>query len=202
MKIAVVDYGIGNLRSAQKALLHVGADATLVSNPQEVTSFDAVILPGVGSFGQCATALHERGWKEPLHQAIASGTPFLGICVGFQLLYEGSQESPGAIGLGVFSGEVERLPDGVRHPQIQWNQLAVLRPTQLLDENDTGSWMYFVHSFAPPISGETVAVCEYGGPVVAAVAEANVYGAQFHPEKSGLSGLQFLRRFAQLAEDQ
>ena len=200
-KIAVLDYGIGNLRSAEKALQHVGANAKLVSDPGEVEAADAVVLPGVGAFGACARALHESGLDAPARAALASGLPFFGVCIGFQLLYEGSVESPESAGLGVFAGRVERLPDGVKHPQMQWNQLQVHgdgEPAPLRGLGDQ-PWVYFVHSFAPPVGEETVATCDYGGPVSALVARGTLWGAQFHPEKSGRSGLGLLSNFVALA---
>jgi glutamine amidotransferase len=199
--IAVIDYGIGNLRSAHKALLKVGAEARLITDPGAISDASGLVLPGVGSFGRCAAALEEQGWTEALVQQIARGVPFLGICVGFQLLYERSEESPEAKGLGVFSGEVSRLPEGVRHPQIQWNQLSIRRPSALLPASEAGDWMFFVHSFAPPVGEETVATCDYGGEVAASVAAEQVFGAQFHPEKSGAAGLKFLERFLRFVEE-
>ncbi len=195
--MAVLDYGIGNLRSAEKALQHVGAAARLVTDAGEVEAADAVVLPGVGAFGACAQALRESGLEEPARQAIASGVPFFGVCVGFQLLYESSVESPGAVGLGVFEGTVAALPAGVKHPQMQWN---ILEPTgnevpALLEGLGLRPWVYFVHSFAPPIGAETVAVCDYGGPVAAMANRGALWGAQFHPEKSGTAGLALLANF-------
>lgn len=203
-RIAVLDYGIGNLRSAEKALQHVGAAARLVSDPSEVEAADAVVLPGVGAFGACARALGESGLEPAARAALEAGVPFLAVCVGFQLLYEGSVESPGASGLGVFNGSVERLPAGEKHPQMQWNQLIptpdvdglVLVPLRGLGERP---WVYFVHSFVPPVGPETRAVCDYGGPVAALVMKGNLWGAQFHPEKSGKSGLGLLANFVALA---
>ena len=121
--IAVLDYGIGNLRSAEKALQHLGADARLVDDPDEAASATGMVLPGVGAFGPCANALHATGLDQVAREAIARGLPFLGICIGFQLLYEGSDEDPGHAGLGVLPGRVRALPAGVKHPQMQWNQL-------------------------------------------------------------------------------
>ena len=131
-RIAVLDYGIGNLRSAEKALEHVGADAVLTSDPAEVERAAAVVLPGVGSFGRCREALADTGLDQVALEAVASGRPFLGICVGMQLLYESSEESPGITGLGVLCGKVKRLPHGVKHPQMQWNRLDVARPQHRL----------------------------------------------------------------------
>jgi len=199
-KIAVLDYGIGNLRSAEKALQYVGADARLVSEAAEVESADAVVLPGVGAFGACARALRESGLEKAALGALGAGVPFFGVCIGFQLLYRGSVESPEAEGLGVFPGTVERLPDGVKHPQMQWNRLEprVDEPAPLRGLGEA-PWVYFVHSYAPPVGEETVATCDYGGPVAALVARGTLWGAQFHPEKSGRSGLALLSNFVALA---
>jgi glutamine amidotransferase len=202
-KIAVLDYGIGNLRSAEKALQHVGASARLVTDPGEVEAAAAVVLPGVGAFGACARALRESGLETPARQAIDVGVPFFGVCIGFQLLYEGSVESPGAEGLGVFGGKVGALPRGVKHPQMQWNRLepAEQQGEEPVPLHGLGPrpWMYFVHSFVPPVGDETVAVCDYGGPVAALVARGTLWGAQFHPEKSGATGLKLLSNFVELA---
>ena len=202
-RIAVVDYGIGNLRSAEKALQHVGAAARLVTDPVDVAAADAVVLPGVGAFGACARALRESGLEGPARAALEAGVPFFGVCVGFQLLYEGSVESPGAAGLGVFAGDVAALPSGVKHPQMQWNQLEVTTAEDgeppALHGLGPRPWVYFVHSFAPPVGEETVAVCDYGGPVAALVSRGTLWGAQFHPEKSGSTGLQLLSNFVDLA---
>jgi glutamine amidotransferase len=201
-KIAVLDYGIGNLRSAEKALQHVGASARLVTDPGEVEAAAAVVLPGVGAFGACARALRESGLETPARQAIDAGVPFFGVCIGFQLLYEGSVESPGAEGLGVFGGKVAALPRGVKHPQMQWNRLerAENQGEEPVPLRGLGPrpWVYFVHSFAPPVGDETVAVCDYGGPVAALVTRGTLWGAQFHPEKSGVTGLKLLSNFVDL----
>jgi glutamine amidotransferase len=202
-RIAVLDYGIGNLRSAEKALQHVGAAARLVTDPVDVAAADAVVLPGVGAFGACARALRESGLEGPARAALEAGVPFFGVCVGFQLLYEGSVESPGAAGLGVFAGDVAALPSGVKHPQMQWNQLEVTTTEggspPALHGLGPRPWVYFVHSFAPPVGEETVAVCDYGGPVAALVTRGTLWGAQFHPEKSGSTGLRLLSNFVDLA---
>ncbi|MGO8859875.1 MAG: imidazole glycerol phosphate synthase subunit HisH [Acidimicrobiales bacterium] len=202
-KIAVLDYGIGNLRSAEKALQHVGAAARLVSDPAEVEAADAVVLPGVGAFGACARALRESGLEAAARSAIEAGVPFFGVCIGFQLLYEGSDESPEAPGLGVLAGRVTALALTVKHPQMQWNQLIRTDPDRTDPDPLRGlgeaPWVYFVHSYAPPVGPETVAVCDYGGPVAALVARGDLWGAQFHPEKSGRSGLALLSNFVALA---
>jgi glutamine amidotransferase len=197
--IAVLDYGIGNLRSAEKALQRVGADARLVTEASQADGASGVVLPGVGAFGRCMEALRASGLDAVTKDAVRSGRPFLGICVGMQMLYEGSEENPGVAGLGLLPGVVRRLPAGVKHPQMQWNMLSVVRSHPLLDGLRAPAWMYFVHSYAPERSGtgaEVVASCEYGTSVVAAVARDNVFATQFHPEKSGDDGLKLLANFA------
>ncbi|MGH9187635.1 MAG: imidazole glycerol phosphate synthase subunit HisH [Acidimicrobiales bacterium] len=193
--IAVLDYGIGNLRSAQKALEHLGADARLTADPVVVNDAAGVVLPGVGAFGRCMEALRATGLDDMACAAVASRRPFLGICVGMQLLYEASEESDGIAGLGVMHGTVRRLPAGVKRPQMQWNTLDVVRPSWLFDGLPEPAWMYFVHSFAPEAGDSVAATCDYGGPVVAAVEQDNVAATQFHPEKSGANGLRLLANF-------
>jgi glutamine amidotransferase len=192
--IAVLDYGIGNLRSAEKALQRVGADARLVDDPDEAAGAAGIVLPGVGAFGRCAEALRSSGLGEVAADAIGRGLPFLGICVGFQLLYEGSEEDPSARGLGVLPGTVRRLPPGVKHPQMQWNTLDIVRSDLLAGVPDP-TWVYFVHSYAPERTDDTTAMCDYGGPVVATAERGTVWGTQFHPEKSGSVGLGILANF-------
>ena len=199
--IAVLDYGIGNLASAQKALAHLGADARLVADPEVAAGARAVVLPGVGSFGPCAAALRASGLHQVALRAVERGLPFLGICVGFQLLYEGSDESPGVPGLGVLTGTVRRLPDEVKRPQMQWNvlQRVAQRPSRLLAGLPEEPWVYFVHSYAPEPTDVVTATCDYGGPVVAAAEQGPVWGTQFHPEKSGTNGLAILANFVAAA---
>jgi glutamine amidotransferase len=199
--IAVLDYGIGNLRSAEKALQKVGADARLVTGPAAVEAADGVVLPGVGAFGRCMQALRASGLDAAARAAIDTGVPFLGICIGMQMLYEGSDENPEVQGLGVLPGMVRELPEGVKRPQMQWN---VLQPVDgaspLLAGLGKDTWVYFVHSYAPDASDDVVATCDYGGSVVAAVVRRNVWATQFHPEKSGASGLRILRNFVDRCE--
>ncbi|MGI8984242.1 MAG: imidazole glycerol phosphate synthase subunit HisH [Acidimicrobiales bacterium] len=194
MRIAVLDYGIGNLRSAQKALEHVGAEAVLTADPVVIAGAAGVVLPGVGHVGRCLEALRATGLEEPAKAAIDAGTPFLGICVGMQMLYDGSEEAPDSKGMGVLAGMVRRLPEGVKRPQMQWNRLDH-RPTPMLAGLDDPIWMYFVHSYAPEISTDVVATCDYGGALTAAVVRDNLWATQFHPEKSGTAGLQLLANF-------
>jgi glutamine amidotransferase len=200
--IAVLDYGIGNLRSAEKALQHLGSDASLVADPDVAERACAVVLPGVGNFGQCMAALRSSGLDRAAVTAVASGKPFLGICVGMQMLYEGSDESPDVPGLGILPGRVRRLPPGVKRPQMQWNRLLLSQPNHpMVAGLGTEPWVYFVHSYAPPESGgdTVVAVCDYGGSVTAAVASGSVWATQFHPEKSGTVGLALLANFVAAA---
>jgi imidazole glycerol-phosphate synthase subunit HisH len=193
--VAVLDYGIGNLRSAQKALDHLGADAHLTADAGLIADAAGVVLPGVGAFGACMAALQKTGLDELSHMAIASGRPFLGICVGMQLLYAASEEDPGVAGLGVLPETVLRLPDGVKRPQMQWNILRARGEPAMLAGVDDPTWVYFVHSFAPEAGRGVVATCDYGGDVVAGVERGNVWAMQFHPEKSGRAGQQILANF-------
>lgn len=200
--IAVLDYGIGNLRSAEKALEFLGADVRLVTTADQAEGATGVVLPGVGAYGACWDALLESGLDEVVQRAIAEGVPFLGICVGYQLMFEGSDESPDAGGLGIFEGRVRRLEGGLKLPQIQWNQVRREREGRLLAQGGDDPWFYFVHSFAPVPTGasaEAVAgMAEYGAWFAAAVETERVWGVQFHPEKSGSEGLSLLGRFVQL----
>lgn len=200
-RIAVLDYGIGNLRSAQKALEHVGADARLTSDPAVASAADAVVLPGVGAFGACMNALREVELESVVHEAVASGVPFLGICVGMQMLFDASDENPDAVGLGVIPGVVQWLPDTVQRPQMQWNQLTVVRKDPMLDGLADAPWMYFVHSLhgVPTDSSDTVATVHYGKPLNVAFRRNNVFATQFHPEKSAGGGLQLLSNFVAIA---
>ena len=199
--LAVLDYGIGNLRSAQKGLERVGADARLTADSGLIRDAAGVVLPGVGNFGRCMEALRETGLDKLAVEAAEAGTPFLGICVGMQLLYEGSEESPGVDGLGIVPGTVRHLPPGVKHPQMQWNTLELARDDcPLFASMARPVWMYFVHSFAPEPTAGVVATCDYGAPVVAAIEQTRLWATQFHPEKSGPAGLQLLRNFVDLVE--
>jgi imidazole glycerol-phosphate synthase subunit HisH len=201
--IAVLDYGIGNLRSAEKALQHLGADAALVDDPDRAAAADGVVLPGVGAFGRSAQALRSTGLDKAALHAIDRGIPFLGICVGFQLLYEGSDEDPTETGLGVLAGTVRRLPEGVKCPQMQWNILERLEGSGsgLLDGLPSPAWTYFVHSYAPEQTAATSSVCRYGGTITASAERGPVWGTQFHPEKSGAVGLGILGNFVRAVAD-
>ncbi len=192
----MVDYGIGNLRSAEKALQHVGADAWLTADAAEIAGADAVVLPGVGAFGACMAALDRSGLEPAVRDAVESGRPFLGICVGLQMLCRGSEENPDVKGLGVFDADVIRIRGDVKLPQMQWNVLEVAATDHpLFVELGDEPWMYFVHSFAPGASPDAIASCDYGGPVNVALGKGSVAAVQFHPEKSGRAGLRLLENF-------
>jgi len=198
--VAVLDYGIGNLRSAQKALERVGADARLTADRGLIADAAAVVLPGVGAFGACMDALRDCRLDMVATEAALDHRPFLGVCVGMQLLYEGSEESQGAAGLGVLPGVLRLLPPSVKRPQMQWNLVDVRRPSALFASIIDPVWVYFVHSYAADPDGESVvATCDYGGPVAAAVERPGLWATQFHPEKSGSVGLEILRGFVDSA---
>jgi imidazole glycerol-phosphate synthase subunit HisH len=200
--VAVLDYGIGNLRSAQKALERVGADARLTADHGLIRDAAAVVLPGVGAFGRCMEALRDAALEDIAHEAVASGRPFLGICVGMQMLFDGSDESPGERGLGIVPGQVRWIPPGVKRPQMQWNVLDVCGLADpLLSGLGERPWMYFVHSLhgVPDDPAAVVATCDYGGALTAAVRVGNVFAVQFHPEKSAVAGLGLLRSFTDVA---
>jgi glutamine amidotransferase len=205
--IAVLDYGIGNLRSAEKALQKVGGDARLTRDPAFVASADAVVLPGVGAFGACMDALRGAGLEDVVYGAVDSGRPFLGICVGMQMLFTSSQEDLDARGLDIISGTVKWIPPGVKRPQMQWNKLSFTQPDdamfegELLRDAPNGSWVYFVHSLhgVPMDPSLVAATCDYGVTLNAAFRQDNVFATQFHPEKSGASGLALLDNFVKAA---
>jgi glutamine amidotransferase len=201
MMIAVVDYGIGNLRSAEKALQHLGADARLTSDAAQIADADAVVLPGVGNFGACMNALRASDLESVTRAAATDGRPFLGICVGMQMLFDGSDESPDVRGLGVVAGRITRLPGPVRLPQMGWNTLDARSDTGLLAGLPTPAWFYFVHSYAPEPSDQTVvaAWCDYGRRFAAAIESGPLWATQFHPEKSGAVGLALLANFVDVA---
>ncbi len=197
-RIAVIDYGIGNLRSAQKALERAGAEAALTTDVAEIAKADAVVLPGVGAMGRCMEALAKSGLRGATLSAAASGRPFLGICVGMQMLHEGSDEFGGVEGLGIMPGVVRLIPGDVKRPQMQWNVVNRMpdRPSWLLGPpTESSLWVYFVHSFAPEAHPFVVGTCDYGSAVTAAVERDNVAGTQFHPEKSSDVGISLLGNF-------
>jgi glutamine amidotransferase len=198
--VAVLDYGIGNLRSAQKALQHCGAEAHLTADPGLIRDADAVVLPGVGAFGACMRALRAARLEDHVHEAIASGRPFLGICVGMQMLFSSSEEDPDDPGLGIIPGCIRWISDTVPRPQMQWNQLQLLVDDPMFAGLDEHPWVYFVHSLhgVPDEPMAVAATCSYGGLVNAAFRQANVFATQFHPEKSGAAGLALLANFVRV----
>ena len=200
--VAVLDYGIGNLRSAQKALEREGADARLTADHGLIADAAGVVLPGVGAFGRCMEALTDAGLADVARSAATAaaagdGRPFLGVCVGLQMLFDGSDESPDAAGLGVVGGRVELLPDGVKRPQMQWNVVSWAPGSPLAVGQPDPTWMYFVHSFWARTTDPTdvTATCDYGTSVTAAIARGRLWATQFHPEKSGTNGLRLLQTF-------
>ena len=195
--IAVVDYRAGNLASVKKALDHLRADAVVTRDPDVVARADKVILPGVGHFSATAI-LEQAGLRTAILQRIEQGVPFLGICVGMQWMFESSAEAHGIQGLGLFSGTCGRFPESVKSPHVGWNSLTCHDGSRLLRGIPSGSFMYFTHSYSAPVVNATVARCEYGGEFSAVVEHDNLFGAQFHPEKSGDLGLKLLGNFCGL----
>jgi imidazole glycerol-phosphate synthase subunit HisH len=197
--IAVVDYGIGNLHSASKALERAGAQVVVTSKSVEIMAADGVLLPGVGAMGRCMESLDEYGLRSTVLDVAHSSAPLLGICVGMQMLHDGSEENGGVAGLGLISGTVRRLSGDVKLPQMQWNIVSSHsgRDSVLLNGLDTSDerWMYFVHSYAPELHSAVVATCDFGGPVGAIVEHGSVMGTQFHPEKSSQAGIALLGNF-------
>ena len=202
--VAVLDYGIGNLHSAQKAIETMGADARLTTDAGLVADADGVVLPGVGAFGACMNTLRSTGLEQPTLDAVASGRPFLGICVGMQMLFDASEEDDTATGLGVLPGTIRWIPPGVKRPQMQWNRLELRVPgdPMLVDLGDD-PWVYFVHSLhgVPDDPAVVAATCEYGTTLNAAFRLGNVFATQFHPEKSGPTGLRLLSNFVRVCAD-
>ena len=204
--IALLDYGSGNLRSVEKALRQVGAEVNVVTRPDGMKDARGVVLPGVGAFDDCITAMQRQELLAGVKDFIPTGRPFLGICVGYQALFDKSEEfNSCAAGLGLFAGKVVRFPSqpGLKVPQIGWNQIEVTRPEcPLLRGIASGSYVYFVHSFFPqPADPSIVATrTDYGGPFASSVWRENVFATQFHPEKSQAVGLKLLKNFVELAE--
>ncbi len=194
--ITIVDYGAGNISSVKKAFEHVGAQVQVTSEPAIVAAAAKIAVPGVGHFNRCE-ALNNT-LREPIMGAIRRGVPFLGICVGMQWLFEGSTESPETPGAALFSGQCSRFPATVKSPHVGWNQIDVKRDSQLLRNVPDHAFVYFTHSYRAPVVAETIACAEYGGAFSAAVEKSNIFGVQFHPEKSGTAGLQVLENFCAL----
>ena len=202
--IAVLDYGIGNLRSAQKALQRCGADARLTVDHGLIAEADAVVLPGVGAFGACMAALRDADLEDAVEDAVDSGRPFLGICVGMQMLFDASAEDDSAVGLGIIPGSIRWLGSELPRPQMQWNLLTLAQPQDPMFAGlSTQAWVYFVHSLQaiPDDPAVVAATCTYGGVVNAAFRQGNVFATQFHPEKSGTWGVAMLANFVRLVSE-
>ena len=197
--IVIVDYGMGNLHSVNKAVALVGGSPVITGDKAVIAATEKMILPGVGAFGDCMANLEKAGVIPAIKAHIAAGKPFLGICLGMQVLFEESEEAPGVKGLGVFPGKVVRIPTTLKIPHMGWNRLQLKMYSPLLAGAE-GQYVYFVHSYCCSPKDEDVitAVCGYDAEVVAAVGQGNVYGFQFHPEKSSTVGLEMLKRFVEL----
>ena len=202
--IGIVDYDIGNLRSVQKAFQHEGGEAVFVKTPEEIRRVDALVLPGVGAFGDCVRSLDASGMRDEVVAWAKSGRPFFGICVGYQMLFDSSEEAPGQPGLGIFAGEVRKFSDEhhLKIPQIGWNAVTVYRPdSPLLAGVSTGDFVYFVHSYyVMPRDPSLIALeTTYGDTFTAAIVRGNLIATQFHPEKSQRAGLRLVRNFIELS---
>jgi len=202
--ISIVDYGMGNLRSVSKAFETQGFKVSVTSSPDDINKASGLVLPGVGAFGECMANLGRLGLIEPIKDYINSGRPFLGICLGFQILFEDSEESPGVKGLGLFKGRVVRFPDfgkkRIKVPQMGWNTINFDSGSNVLNSIPEGTWFYFVHSYYvdPEENGLSIITSNYGIEFTAAVEKDNIFACQFHPEKSGRFGLDLVKNFAEL----
>lgn len=202
--IAILDYGAGNIESVRKALRHIGCACTVTRDRDVILKADSAILPGVGSFGDTVDSLNQYGLKDAAVDFIRSGKPFLGICLGLQLLFPRSEESPGAQGLGIFKGSINRIPaaEGLKIPHMGWNSLSITKRGKLFQHIEGSPYVYFVHSYYLNAADKRIvaAQTEYGVTIDAAVEQDNIFATQFHPEKSGAVGLQILKNFADIAE--
>ncbi|MBS1842681.1 MAG: imidazole glycerol phosphate synthase subunit HisH [Acidobacteria bacterium] len=200
MRVAIVDYGAGNVPSVERALKKLGAQPERVSTAEGLATAGAIILPGVGHYAALIRALEERELREPLVDAILRGKPFLGICLGLQALYQSSEEAPELAGLGILRGKICALPESVKLPHMGWNRLKIRRTSRLLDGLSEGDYFYFAHTFAADAANsETLAVCEYGAEFGAVLEMDRICAVQFHPEKSGAAGAKLLGNFLRIA---
>lgn len=200
--IAIIDYGMGNLRSVEKAFVKLGAQVTVTRDTQTISCAAKVVLPGVGAFGDCMHNLRQYQLVEVIKDVIDRQTPFLGICLGLQLLFEGSEEDQGVEGLGILAGTVKRIEaSGLKVPHMGWNSLSFFTASPLFQDLPPNPHVYFVHSYhaVPDDPGIITAATEYGGAVTAAVGQGNVQAVQFHPEKSGTVGMRILQNFKELS---
>ena len=200
--IAIIDYDAGNIRSVEKALKFLGQDVKITRDPEEILSAEKVILPGVGAFGDAMRKLKEYGLDQVIRKTAGKGTPFLGICLGLQLLFERSDEAPGVEGLGILKGEILRLPEKEGHkiPHMGWNSLELIHNGRLFQDLPEDPYVYFVHSYYLKAADETIvkARTEYTTVIDASVEQGNVFACQFHPEKSSETGLKILKNFVEL----
>jgi glutamine amidotransferase len=193
-EIAVLDYGSGNLHSVSRALAHVGAEPVVTGDPQRVSAADAIVIPGVGHFGHCVRAIRDRGLDRAIAGCVGTGKPVFGVCVGMQVLFERSEEDPEA-GLGILPSMSRRLPDDVKVPHIGWNDVTWQRSHPYVEGIPDGTRFYFVHSYAPDATEDTVGVAQHGRRFAAVASRDNVFATQFHPEKSSEAGLAIYANF-------
>lgn len=200
--VAIIDYGAGNLRSVQKAFEYIGHSAEVTSDPSAILAADHVILPGVGAFGDCMTSLKQHQLDGCIYEIVEKGTPFLGICLGLQMLFESSEENPDIHGLGILKGKNVRIPHhgDLKIPHMGWNSLELTKESPLLKDLPENPFVYFVHSYyMQPDEPEIIAATTtYGAELPIALSKDHIYATQFHPEKSGETGLQILKNFASL----
>ncbi|MBM3737165.1 MAG: imidazole glycerol phosphate synthase subunit HisH [Acidobacteria bacterium] len=194
--ITILDYGAGNLQSVQNTLAKAGAPYKVEDDAAALRRASKIILPGVGHFGQMMRSLDAMRVRQPLIDRIRAGAPFLGICLGLQALFSSSEEAPDVEGLGIFPGMVRRFTTADRVPHMGWNEVKTVKESPLLDGLGTRPYLYFAHSFYAPVTDDTVATCGYGDSFTAVLQQDNVFGVQFHPEKSGPLGLRIMRNFA------
>ena len=203
--IAVIDYDAGNLKSVEKALAYLGETPVITRDREELLAADKVILPGVGAFGDAMERLHQYGLVDVIKEIVKKGTPFLGICLGLQLMFESSEESPGVEGLGLLPGKILKIPEapGMKVPHMGWNELTILKKTPLTERLKNGDQVYFVHSYKAIVQNREnlLATTDYGGEITAIVGSGNTYGCQFHPEKSESVGLGILKRYGEIVND-
>lgn len=195
--IVIVDYGAGNLNSVKKAFDYLDAEAVVTDHPGTVAAADRIVLPGVGHFSSLR-ALNRTGLREAVLEAATAGKPFLGICLGMQWLFEGSEECHEVAGAGIFPGRCRQFPSSVKSPHVGWNSLALQESSRLLRGIAQDSFVYYTHSFHVPVDAETTAISEYGLQFAGAVERGNIFGVQFHPEKSGDVGLSILKNFCEV----
>ena len=200
--IAIIDYGAGNLKSVKKAFDFIGAESVITDNPEVINACDRILLPGVGSFGDAMDSMHKSGLVETVKQNALCGKPFLGICLGLQLLFEESEESPGVKGLGIFKGKIKKFSSdmGLKIPHIGWNSLEIKQKDTLFKNVPENSYVYFVHSYYLHAEDENdiATITNYGIDFHSALGKNNIFATQFHPEKSGDVGLQILKNFASM----